>query len=131
MKRNKIILYLCIIVSAVLAVFLSVSCTGYGQTSGTTTSTEVTETTGAAVKNEVLIQGNAFVPDTLNAKVGDTVTWINKDSYDHTATSSTGEFDSGNMPSGGKYSFTFSKEGTFEYICSIHTFMKGKIVVTK
>ncbi|MCL6087950.1 MAG: plastocyanin/azurin family copper-binding protein [Actinobacteria bacterium] len=35
------------------------------------------------------------------------------------------------MPSGGKYSFTFSKEGTFEYICSIHTFMKGKIVVTK
>jgi plastocyanin len=35
------------------------------------------------------------------------------------------------MASGAKFSFTFDKEGTYDYICGIHTFMTGKIVVTK
>jgi plastocyanin len=59
------------------------------------------------------------------------VTWINNDSYAHTVKAKTGEFDSGNMANGAKFSFTFDKEGTYDYICGIHTFMTGKIVVTK
>jgi len=116
-------------------------CTGSGSTAsaettmtGMTTATAAGETTAAvttAVKNEISIKGNAFSPDNLSIKVGDTVTWINNDSYAHTVKASKSEFDSGNMASGAKFSFIFSKEGTYDYICGIHTFMTGKIVVTK
>ena len=39
-------------------------------------------------------------------------------------------FDSGNMDKGQKFSFTFKKPGTYQYLCAYHTFMKAKIVVT-
>lgn len=80
--------------------------------------------------NSVIIQGNAFNPDTLTVKVGTTVTWTNNDSYDHTVTSDTGVFDSGHVSSGQSYTYTFAKTGTFPYHCSIHTFMTAKVVVT-
>jgi plastocyanin len=34
------------------------------------------------------------------------------------------------MGSGGTFSFTFTQDGTYDYICSIHPSMKGKITVT-
>jgi plastocyanin len=67
----------------------------------------------------------------LGVKVGDTVTWINKDSYDHTVKASNGEFDSGTIAKGAEFSFTFTKEGKYEYSCAIHTFMTGTINVFK
>lgn len=79
----------------------------------------------------VNIQGNSFTPATLNAKVGDKITWTNNDGYDHTVTSDTGEFDSGHISSGQTFSFTFTKAGTFTYHCAIHTFMAAQVVVTK
>jgi amicyanin len=134
MKRNKIIMYV-VFVAALLIVALPLAgCAGSGSSAGTTMAemtTSATNAGGTGVKNEINIQGNAFNPDNLNVKVGDTVTWINNDSYAHTVKAKTGEFDSGNMASGAKFSFTFGKEGTYDYICSIHTFMTGKIVVTK
>lgn len=62
-------------------------------------------------------------PDSANYGVnplvispGTSVTWINDDSREHSATSDTGAFDSGSLPpSGGSYSFTFSKPGSFPY----------------
>ncbi len=100
-------------------------------TSGTETTTAGAIESSTAAKNEITIESNSFKPDSLTIKVGDTVTWINKDSYDHTVKSKTGEFDSGNLTNGAKFSFTFDKEGTYDYFCSIHTFMTGQIIVTK
>jgi len=134
MKKNNPILYLIIIAVLLIFSFPLAGCAGYGKTASTTaTETTATDTTAgtAGAKNEITIEGNSFKPDNLTIKVGDTVTWINKDSYNHTVKAKTGEFDSGNMASGAKFSFTFDKEGTYDYICSIHTFMTGKIVVTK
>ncbi|MCL5072573.1 MAG: cupredoxin family copper-binding protein [Actinobacteria bacterium] len=133
MKRNYL-RYLLVFITLSIAALALAGCTSSGSTATTATATTATAATtagGAGAKNEISIQGNAFNPDSLTVKVGETVTWINNDSYAHTVTAKTGEFDSGNMASGAEFSFTFDKEGTIDYICGIHTFMTGKIVVTK
>ena len=126
-KNNPAISLLFVVVLLAVAIPL-VGCTGGTVASGTTATTTSGGTGG---KNEIIIESNSFKPGSLTIKAGDTVKWINKDSYSHTVTAKTGEFDSGNMASGGEFSFTFDKEGTIDYICGIHTFMTGKIVVTK
>jgi plastocyanin len=135
MKRNNLSMYLLIVAAISILVLSLAGCASAGSTAATTakeiTAVAASATTTAAVKNEISIKANAFSPDNLNIKVGDTVTWINNDSYAHTIKAAKGEFDSGNMASGTKFSFTFDKEGTYDYICGIHTFMTGKIIVTK
>jgi plastocyanin len=85
-----------------------------------------------AATNSVDIKGFAFSPQVLTVKVGDTVTWTNSDSVQHTVTSTTpaGVFDSGTLATGKTYSFTFTKAGKFDYQCAIHPTMTGTIMVT-
>lgn len=78
----------------------------------------------------VNIDGFAFAPATLNVKAGSTVTWTNKDEDPHTVVAGGGTFRSQALGSGGVYTFTFPAAGTFDYICSIHPFMHGTVVVT-
>jgi len=85
---------------------------------------EEATTSQAAVE----IENFAFNPETLNIQKGTTVTWSNKDNVQHTVTSDI--FDSGNLGKGGSFSYTFNQAGTFEYKCTIHPYMKGKIIVT-
>ena len=40
-----------------------------------------------------------------------------------------GLFDSGSLPADGTFTYTFSQAGTFEYYCTIHPYMEGKVVV--
>jgi plastocyanin len=80
--------------------------------------------------NEVNIDGFAFAPPTLTVKAGTTVTWTNKDEDPHTVVDNRGAFRSQALSSGGTYFFTFPTAGTFDYICSIHPFMHGIVVVT-
>jgi amicyanin len=80
--------------------------------------------------NEVNIDGFAFAPATLTVKAGTTVTWTNKDEDPHTVVDNGGAFRSQALGSGGTYSFTFPAAGTFDYICSVHPFMHGNVVVT-
>ena len=86
--------------------------------------------TEAAGSNKIDISGFAFSPSTLTVKAGTTVTWTNKDSVDHTITSDTNVFDSGNMGSGDTFSYTFTTAGTFVYHCTVHPSMVGTIIVT-
>jgi amicyanin len=80
--------------------------------------------------NAVNIAGFAFAPATLNVKAGTTVTWTNKDEDPHTVVAGDGSFRSQALGSGGTYSYTFPAAGSFDYICSIHPFMHGNVVVT-
>jgi amicyanin len=80
--------------------------------------------------NEVNIDNFAFAPATLTVKAGTTVTWTNKDEDPHTVVDNGGAFRSQALGSGGTYSFTFPTAGTFDYVCSIHPFMRGTVVVT-
>ena len=77
----------------------------------------------------VQIQNFAFNPPTLQVPAGTTVTWTNLDSTPHTATSTTGAFDSGNLNPGQSFSFAFEQAGTFDYLCRYHPSMRGSIVV--
>jgi plastocyanin len=70
-----------------------------------------------------------FTPGTLTIHIGDSVTWTNDGPTDHTATANDGSFDTGTLKKGQSASHTFTKAGTFAYICAIHPFMKGTIVV--
>ena len=82
-----------------------------------------------AATSAVNIQNSAFAPQTTTIKVGDTVTWTNRDAISHTSTSDTATWDTGVITTGVSRSFTFMSAGTFAYHCSIHTFMHGTIVV--
>jgi plastocyanin len=77
----------------------------------------------------VTIQNSAFNPPTTPVRVGDTVMWTNRDAVGHTSTSDAAVWDSPVLGTGSSFSFTFMVAGTFTYHCSIHTFMKGSIVV--
>ena len=75
--------------------------------------------------------GPFFSPANLTVKVGKTVTWVNKDTVTHTVTSDGSSlFDSGFMPTGATFQFTFTAAGTYPYYCTVHPYMKGTIVVT-
>lgn len=75
----------------------------------------------------ITIQNFSFNPAELNVKKGSTVTWINQDSVPHKI--SGGGFQSSALDKGQSFSFTFDAVGTFDYVCSIHPSMKGKIIV--
>ena len=71
----------------------------------------------------------AFSPATLTIQVGDTVTWTNADGVVHTATAGSAAFDSGDLAQGESYSVTFTEPGTYDYLCTPHPSMTGRIVV--
>lgn len=78
---------------------------------------------------EVRVDNFTFAPDTLTVPVNSTVTWVNKDDIPHVIASSDGVFKSKALDTDQKYSYTFTKAGTYSYFCSIHPKMVGKIVV--
>src|SRR5712692_4617853 len=71
----------------------------------------------------------AYVPNPVSVSAGTTVTWTNNDDVPHTSTSTTGVFDSGNVPAGGSYSLKFQSAGSFSYYCIYHPRMVGTIIV--
>jgi plastocyanin len=60
---------------------------------------------------------------------GTTVTWTNRDDVPHTVVSLKKVFKSPPLDTGESFSYTFKDAGTFEYYCSLHPRMTGKIVV--
>lgn len=72
----------------------------------------------------------AFRPAKIVIKPGTKVTWINKSNAPHTVTGTKGwSYSSKMFTEGHEVSVTFKKAGTFHYICSIHPYMKGTVVV--
>lgn len=82
-----------------------------------------------AAPAEVKIDNFNFTPATLTVPVGTTVTWTNRDDIPHTVVSDDKSIKSKTLDTDEKFTFTFSKPGTYSYFCSIHPKMKGTIVV--
>ena len=89
---------------------------------------------------ELSINNARFEQPEIQVKKGTTVTWINKDNSDPLYPEHTVVIDVLNVKSpeilfaGGskeKWSHTFNETGEFEYYCSIHPFMIGKIIVVE
>jgi plastocyanin len=78
---------------------------------------------------DVKIDNFSFGPQTLAVSVGTTVVWTNRDDIPHTVVSTDGVFKSKVRDTDEKFSYTFTKAGTYPYFCSVHPKMTGKVVV--
>jgi plastocyanin len=83
---------------------------------------------------KVAIRSYAFDPPTVTVHAGDTVEWKNYDSVDHTVTEEGGgsqkpTLDSGNIQEGKSWTYVAGKKGTYNYQCTVHPYMKGKLIV--
>src|SRR5579871_889446 len=92
----------------------------------TTPSTPSTPATSGATTNVSIVAGaaglttNAYAPNPINIKVGDSVNWINNDTIAHTSTANTGAtttWSSGTMAPGASFKTTFNSAGSFQYHC--------------
>jgi plastocyanin len=82
-----------------------------------------------AATHTVAIDGTSFQPATLSVKIGDSVVWVNKDPFPHTATSVAGGFDSREIAPGKSWKYTATKQGEFAYVCNFHPTMKATLKV--
>jgi plastocyanin len=79
--------------------------------------------------NEVKIDNFSFAPTAVTVAAGTTVTWTNSDDVPHTVVSDDKTFKSKVLDTDEKFSYTFTKPGTYPYFCSIHPKMTAQIVV--
>jgi len=70
----------------------------------------------------------AFLPAALTIAAGETVTWVNQDAAPHSVQAKDGQASDVLAP-GARYSRRFDKAGEFDYACSVHPYMTGKVVV--
>ncbi len=77
----------------------------------------------------VTIEGTAFRPDTLKIAAGDTVQWVNKDPFPHTATATGGAFDSKTIDVEKSWKVRLTKKGDYDYVCALHPTMKARLIV--
>lgn len=77
---------------------------------------------------QITMENLEIAPAVATAKVGDTVEWINKDEFDHTATARNGDFDV-TLPAKKTASFVAKKAGTIGYYCRYHPNMKATLEV--
>jgi len=82
-----------------------------------------------ATTHTVTIEGSKFDPSTLDVSAGDTIVWVNKDPFPHTATSKDGTFNSQSIAAGQSWTYTASKKGSFAYTCTFHPTMRGRLRV--
>lgn len=77
---------------------------------------------------QIVMQDLVFAPTEVSAKVGDTIEWVNKDVFAHTATARDGDFDV-NLPPKKTVTSVLSKAGTIEYYCRYHPNMKAALKI--
>ena len=85
----------------------------------------------AAGAVQVDIVNFKFTPGTLTIKAGTEVAWTNHDQIAHTVTFTGSGIHSDVLERNGHFSHTFTAPGTYAYICSIHPFMHGTVIVTR
>lgn len=114
-------------VTALAALQLVLACTTALMQGGQT----VSAAAATATRPAITISHYSFQPGALTVAKGSTVTWINKDDDVHTIKSTDGPeaFSSPALDNGNQFGFTFQRAGTYHYICSVHPFMHGVIVV--
>jgi amicyanin len=84
---------------------------------------------GAAAVATVTMDHNTFIPAEITVIPGTTVTWTNTEAMPHTVVDQNKAFRSKTLVKDASFSFTFTTAGDYDYLCSIHPFMKGKVVV--
>ena len=78
---------------------------------------------------DVQMENFAFQPSELSLSVGDTVVWVNKDSFVHTSTSDSTAWSSPDLSPGDQFEFVVRTPGRFAYHCAAHPAMHGTLSV--
>jgi len=84
---------------------------------------------GDARNFEVKIDNFSFEPSAITVAAGTKVTWANRDDVPHTVVNTDGKFKSKALDTDDQFSFTFKDPGTYDYYCSVHPKMTGKVIV--
>jgi plastocyanin len=121
MKRSITILGMGLIVVTLFAAFAAWS--GAKSPAGTNS------VTAAAAGPEIEITNFSFAPATVTVPAGTQVTWTNKDEIGHNVVTADKSIKSNVLDTNEKFTFTFTKPGTYSYICTLHPRMKGTVVV--
>jgi len=85
----------------------------------------------AAEGSQIVIDNFKFAPATLHVQAGTTVKWVNHDDIPHTIVVPTLNVRSHPMDTDDAFSYTFASAGTFNYVCGMHPFMHGQVIVSK
>jgi plastocyanin len=86
---------------------------------------------GAAKTAAITIESFQFKPNPLTVKPGTKVTWTNQDALHSIKDQSDLHTpESPQLAKGDTFSITYEKAGTYPYICGIHNYMAGSVVVT-
>ncbi|HVA44079.1 MAG TPA: cupredoxin domain-containing protein [Acidimicrobiales bacterium] len=119
-------------VAAGLSAGLALGLTACGGGSSTKASS-ASGTAGAAASggDTIVIKNFEFMPMSMTAKAGATVSVHNEDSTTHTLNATNGAFTTGDIGPGATKTFTVpSKAGKYSYDCQIHQYMTGTLTVT-
>jgi plastocyanin len=77
----------------------------------------------------ITIDNFTFKPEQTTVTPGTTVTWINNDDIPHTIVETKKSFRSRPLDTENSFSFTFMDAGDYDYFCSLHPHMTGKVIV--
>ena len=77
---------------------------------------------------QITMENLAIAPAAASAKVGDTIEWINKDVFGHTATAKNGDWDI-TIPPNATATLVLKKPGVIDYYCRFHPNMKAVLTV--
>ena len=129
--NNKIPIIIAVASIAVFLVFIfSENYQEYKVDSGNLTDLNNTESTDIIVD----MLNSEFIPSDIQLNAGETVEFVNKDSYSHTVhiTDQSGEnvFPDTSVPAGGSVKVTLQDKGTYQLNCEIHPGMDGSITVS-
>ncbi len=86
-------------------------------------------TVSAQEANVVTIDNFSFTPKELTVAVGTTVKFVNHDDIPHTRVETNKVFRSKALDTDDSYTYTFATAGSFDYFCSLHPHMVGKVIV--
>jgi plastocyanin len=81
-----------------------------------------------AAPGTVRVVDNEFEPATIEVAPGDTVTWSFEGSVNHNVKGEGADFASPTQKDG-EWDRQFNSAGEYEYVCTLHPGMKGKVVV--
>lgn len=90
----------------------------------------VTPAAAAPRTHMVVMDKMKFGPVPMDVKVGDTIVWVNRDMFRHTATAANGAFNI-DLPAGAKGRTIIGKAGTIPFVCKYHPGMRGVLKVAK
>ena len=85
-------------------------------------------TSAHAATIQIVMDDLVFSPAEASARVGDTIEWVNRDAFAHTATARNGDFDV-ILPPKKTITSVLSKAGVIEYYCRYHPNMKAVLKI--